>query len=326
MKFINKKKNIIVLLLLSSLFIVGCGRQQTLKNEFPVYNIRFLSAENPAVSHELLTLDLCVPQAANIANDQLDNPYIGGAGFFDVTAKTVPYGKNLFTKMYPASTTKILTALIVLEKCKLDEVVTVSELATELPNGAVGCNLNAGDQITVEQLLHGLLLVSGNDCAVALAEHVSGSVPEFATLMNKKCRDLGATHSNFVNPNGLHVENHFSTIYDMYLIFNACIKNEEFLKIIHTSSFLSSYLDKNGKSIEHQYETTNLFLTGEEKVPKDVIILGGKTGTTFDAGKCLILLSQNKVGNQQISIVLKADSKEILFHYMRKMLEEFSNL
>lgn len=326
MKYINKKKKLIVLLLLSSLFIVGCGKQQVLKDRFSVYDIQFLAAENPKISHELLTLDLCVPQGENVANEQLDNPYIGGAGFFDVTAKTVPYGKNLFAKMYPASTTKILTALIVLEHCKLDEVVTVSELATYLPNGAVGCNLQTGDQLTVEQLLYGLMLVSGNDCAVALAEHVSGSVEEFSILMNSKCKDLGATQSNFVNPNGLHVDNHYTTIYDMYLIFNSCIKNEEFLKIINTSSFLSSYCDKNGGSVERQYETTNLFLSGEESVPKGITILGGKTGTTFDAGKCLILLSQNEAGNKQISIVLKADNKELLFHYIREMLEAFSNL
>ena len=80
------------------------------------------------------------------------------------------------------------------------------------------------------------------------------------------------------------------------------------------------------RSVEHQYETTNMFLTGEEKSPKEVTIIGGKTGTTFDAGKCLILLSQNKAGNNQISIVLKAESKELLFQYIRKMIEEFSNL
>jgi len=325
-KFINKNRYAVVLLLLITLNISGCQKQQTLKNSFSVYDVQFLSTENPAVSHELLTLDLCVPTAENIATEQLDNPYIGGAGFFDVTAKTVPYGKNLFAKMYPASTTKILTALLVLENCKLDEVVTVSETATKLPGGAVSCGLQAGDQITVQQLLYGLLLVSGNDCAVALAEHVSGSVEEFSKLMNKKCQDLTATHSNFVNPNGLHEDNHYSTVYDMYLIFNACIKNEEFLKIIHTPSFLSSYTDKNGKAVEHQYETTNMFLSGEEKAPKEVTIIGGKTGTTFDAGKCLILLSQNKAGNSQISIVLKAESKELLFQYIRKMMEEFSNL
>lgn len=326
MKFINKKKNVIVLLLLSLLFLVGCGKQQTLKNNFPVFDTQFASAENQAVSHELLTLNLCVPQAANIANEQLENPYVGAAGFFDITAKTVPYGKNLYTKVYPASTTKILTALIVLERCKLDEIVTVSETAPILPSGAASCNLQAGDKITVQQLMYGLLLVSGNDCAVALAEHVSGSVAEFSVLMNEKCQDLGATQSHFVNPNGLHSDEHFTTIYDMYLIFNSCIKNEEFLKIIHTPSFLASYSDRNGALVEHQYETTNPFLKDKGNIPQGVTIIGGKTGTTFNAGNCLILLSQNEAGNQQISIVLKAESREILVQYIKKMIEEFSNL
>ena len=143
--------------------------------------------------------------------------------------------------------------------------------------------------------------------------------------MNLKCKEVGATQSNFVNPNGLHADDHYTTIYDLYLIFNACIQNEEFVKIIHTPSFQSNYKDKTGNPVEALYKTTNLFLSGEETVVEGITIIGGNKGTTNDAGKCLILLSQNSNGNNQISIVMKAGSKELLFQYMGKMMEEFSN-
>lgn len=326
MRSTSKKSKFLVILLVLCFFLNGCQSQNTLKDSYPVYKTQLTTQKTQTTASQFVGSSLCVPEGPNVSQTGIDNPYIGAAGLFDVTAQSVPYGKNVYTRMYPASTTKILTALIVLENCKLDEMVTISENATKLPSGAVGCKIKAGDQISVEQLLYGLLLVSGNDCAVALAEHVSQTVEGFAKKMNEKCIQLGATHSNFVNPNGLHDANHYSTVYDLYLIFQACIQNPDFVKIIHTPSFKSVYKDKAGVTVENLYETTNLFLDGKETVPGGITIVGGKTGTTNDAGKCLVLFCQNAKGNNQILIVLKAGSKELLYQHMRKMMQEFSNL
>ena len=326
MKFISKKTKFLSIIVILSLFLAGCQKQGALKEPYPVYQTQLKVQSAQTNAPQFMGSALCVPEGNQVAEDTLPQPYVEAAGLFDVTAQTVPYCKNVYGKMYPASTTKILTALLILENCKLDEVVTVSENATKLPGGAVGCKLKVGDQITVEQLLYGLLLVSGNDCAVALAEHMSQTVEGFAQKMNEKCKLLGATHSNFVNPNGLHDDNHYTSVYDMYLIFQECIKNPEFVKIVHTTSYKATYKDSTGAVVENMYETTNMFLDGKETVPGGISIIGGKTGTTNDAGKCLILYCKNKKGNDQILIVLKAGSKELLYQHMRKMMEEFSNL
>lgn len=326
MKFISRITKLLSVSLILCVVLTGCNNQEALKDPYSVYDTQLTAQSAQTTAPQFMASSLCVPDGNQVAEESIPQPYVEAAGLFDVTAQTVPYCKNVYGKMYPASTTKILTALLILENCKLDEVVTVSENATKLPGGAVGCKLKAGDQITVEQLLYGLLLVSGNDCAVALAEHMSQTVEGFAAKMNEKCKLLGATHSNFVNPNGLHDDNHYSSVYDMYLIFKECIKNPEFVKIIHTATYKATYKDGTGAIVENMYETTNMFLDGKETVPGGITIIGGKTGTTNDAGKCLVLYCKNKNGNDQILIVLKAGSKELLYQHMRKMMEEFSNL
>lgn len=326
MKFTSKRTKILSVLIVLSVILSGCQNQEALKDPYPVYETQLAVQAAQTQAPQFMGSTLCVPESDNVAEAQLAQPYVEAAGLFDITAQTVPYCKNVYTKMYPASTTKIVTALLILENCKLDEVVTVSENATKLPNGAVGCRLKAGDQITVEQLLYGLLLVSGNDCAIALAEHMSQTVEGFAQKMNERCKMLGATHSNFVNPNGLHDANHYTSIYDLYLIFQQCIKNPEFVKIIHTPTYKATYKDSAGKVVENVYDTTNMFLSGKETVPGGITIVGGKTGTTYNAGNCLVLLCQNSKGNSQILIVLKAENREFLYQHMKKMMEEFSNL
>lgn len=142
-----------------------------------------------------------------------------GAGAFNIDTHQVLYSQNLFEKLYPASTTKILTAYIILKNCDLNATVTVSHDAANPGHSSSVCGLKEGDVITVQDLLYGLLLESGNDAAIALAEYCSGSVEEFAKLMNSTAKSFGATNSSFVNPSGLPDENHYTTIYDMYLIF-----------------------------------------------------------------------------------------------------------
>ncbi|MEI3340415.1 MAG: serine hydrolase [Eubacterium sp.] len=146
----------------------------------------------------------------------------------------------MYEKRYPASTTKILTAYLALKYGKLDDTLTVSQDAIyTLMAGSSICGLKPGDKITLEDALYGLMLCSGNDAANVIAEYISGSTEKFADLMNEEAKALGATQSHFVNAHGLPDEDHYTTAYDLYLIFNAAIKNEDF---VHFVPFICSVL------------------------------------------------------------------------------------
>lgn len=130
-----------------------------------------------------------------------------------------------------------MTAYVALKYGNLDDMVTISERATDFAEDEQVCGLQAGDQLSLRDLLNGLLLYSGNDCAVAIAEHVSGSVEAFVDKMNEEARNLGATGTHFVNPHGLQNEDHYTTAYDLYLMFNACLQNPQFVEMISQTSY-----------------------------------------------------------------------------------------
>ena len=136
---------------------------------------------------------------------------------------------------------------------------------------------------------------------------------------------MGATQTHFVNPNGLPDENHYTTVYDMYLIFAKALENQMFSEIIAAKSYDVVYTNAQGESVEKTWENTNLYLTGEAKTPEGFTILGGKTGTTGEAGYCLVLYSQNASGQPIISIVFKADGKSNLYMLMNEILAGFAN-
>jgi len=151
--------------------------------------------------------------------------------------------------MYPASLTKVLTAIIVLENCKLEEVVTASyDAVMGVEFGYVTVNLQVGEELKVEELLNVLMVASANDAAIILAEYVAGSVEEFSTLMNKKAEEIGCLNSNFVNPNGIHDENHYSTAYDLALITQYAMKNDTFREIVKKTYYILPATNKYDKS------------------------------------------------------------------------------
>lgn len=158
-------------------------------------------------------------------------PALNSEGVCIINSDTnqVVYEKNADKKLYPASTTKVLTALVVIENSKLDEKVTVGKNPPYADGTSIG--LREGDVYTVKELLCGLLLMSGNDCAETLAEHVAGSSANFAELMNKRAKKIGCTNSNFRNPSGLPDEQHYTTARDLAMIMNEAIKNPTFCEI-----------------------------------------------------------------------------------------------
>ena len=306
--------------------MTGCGAEKALTLEKP-YQIDVdasLKNQSSDQADELAFFaeNLCVTDQSNSQqNSELNTEAAKVAGVFDLDTKEVLYSKNIFDKMYPASITKIMTAYLALKYGQIQDEITVSENATQIPGDASRCGLRAGDTLTLEQLLYGLLLKSGNDAAIAIAEYISGDMESFVQLMNQEASALGATGTHFVNANGLHDEEHYTTAYDIYLIFQAAIQQETFLTIIGTPSYTTEYTNADEKKIAVQWDTTNRFLSGEQKVPDGIQVLGGKTGTTNAAGNCDVLLSKKKNGGYRISVVMNCTTKDEMYEILTCLVD-----
>jgi len=265
--------------------------------------------------------DLCVV-AEDLLSDSVNMENAKAAVLCDVNGTSVLYAKNPHETLYPASLTKVMTALVALKYGSLDQVLTATSAVNITESGAQLCGLKAGDSMTLDQALRILLLYSANDVAMLIAEGVGGSTDKFIEMMNEEAKRLGATNTNFVNPHGLTEENHYTTAYDLYLIFNEAIKYETFNEITQMSSYQTTYFDKNGKAKEFNKPTTNLFIRGDYSAPANVNVMGGKTGTTRAAGNCLMLLSRDENGSPYISVILGATARDILYQEMTDLLEE----
>ena len=235
------------------------------------------------------------------------------------------YSKNAFERLYPASITKVMTALIAIKYGDLTDTVTVTEDAVITEAGATLAGIHPGDQLTMEQLLYGLMLPSGNDAANAIADHIAGSTDAFVEKMNAKAKELGATHTHFVNANGLHSTDHYTTAYDLYLIFNEALKLPLFCEIINAQSYTADYTDANGAAKQQVWKVGNWYLKGDREAPEGVTVLGGKTGTTQAAGYCLIMASDGDDGKEYISVVLKSANRPSLYDNMTEILTKISN-
>lgn len=264
--------------------------------------------------------DLCVV-TENVNTGVTTNEELSGASaLFEVNTNGVIYAKDVHEKVYPASLTKVMTALVALENGRLEQVLTASNVINISESGAQLCGLKVGDTMTLDQALRILLLYSANDVAMMIAENIGGSVDGFIQMMNDKAKELGATNTNFINPHGLTDIDHYTTAYDLYLIFNEAIQNEAFNEMIHMTGYQTVYHDKDGKEKEFNKTTTNLFLRGDIVAPANVTVIGGKTGTTNAAGHCLVLLSRDQGGAPYISIVMRSGTLDDLYAEMKDLL------
>ncbi|MCR5581946.1 MAG: serine hydrolase [Pseudobutyrivibrio sp.] len=305
--------------------MVSCGSSSESAATYDVYDTSFsygITHNGTSSNVELFAKNLCVTGTEDLGTSAVDSQVAGAAGAFNVTDQTVVYAQAMHERMYPASTTKILTAYIACLYGDLDEYYTVSANAVDQASDSSVCNLKEGDVISLRDLLYGLMLRSGNDAAVAIAEGISGDVESFATLMNQTAQSIGATNSNFITPNGLHDDNHYTTVYDMYLILNTAIQNEEFYNIFTASSYTTNYTS-GGSAKTQEWKTTNQYITGSVSTPSGFTISGGKTGTTGAAGYCLVLLSENEDHDKIISIVFNADCRSNLYLLMNQILSNY---
>lgn len=244
------------------------------------------------------------------------------AALFDIDDREVFYSKNAFEQLYPASITKVMTALVAIKHADLKERVLVTEDAVITEAGATLCGIQPGDTLTMEQLLYGLMLPSGNDAGAAIAVHMADSIEGFAEMMNEEAEALGATDTHFMNPHGLNDPNHYTTAYDLYLIFNEALKYPVFRQIIGAKAYTANYHDKNSQPVSKTWKCGNWFMTGERETPEGLTVFGGKTGTTQAAGYCLIMASRGPDEKEYISVVLKADSRPHLYDNMGNIISE----
>ena len=268
----------------------------------------------------LFASDLCVvtDESQYLPSDTTSE----AAGLFDITDGQVMYSKNAFERLYPASITKVMTALIAIKYGDLTDTVTVTEDAVITEAGATLAGIHPGDQLTMEQLLYGLMLPSGNDAGAAIAVHMAGSIDAFAELMNREAQKLGATGTHFMNPHGLTNADHYTTAYDLYLIFNEALKQPEFRKVTGTTSYTADYTDGSGNPVSTTWEGGNWYMVGQRQTPDGLTVFSGKTGTTSAAGFCLIMASRDQKEKEYISVVLKAPSRPGLYDNMTNIISK----
>ena len=314
-----------VLLAVASVFS-GCGN---LKYEMNYQSAAKVSSFNVTVgqtndSARPFASELCVVTGDIMDSETVDISKAKAAVLFDLNDKEVLYAQNPHDRLYPASITKVMTALVALKNGSPDQMLTATNAVKITESGAQLCGLKAGDTMTLNQALHVMLMYSANDAANLIAENIGGSVEHFVEMMNEEAKSLGATNTNFANAHGLTDENHYTTCYDLYLIFNEAIKYETFNEIIQTTSYQTTYYDGNGKAKEVSYTSTNRFIKGDVQAPSNINVIGGKTGTTSAAGHCLILMSRDTGGAPYISVILGADTNDDLYEQMTDLLDEIN--
>lgn len=229
-----------------------------------------------------------------------------GAVLMDAATGSLLYSKNAETRYYPASITKLMTALLVAERCSLDDTVTYSKTAvTNLESGAVTLGLVEGDKLTVRQSMYGLMLKSANEVANGLAEHVAGSISSFADLMNAKATELGCTGTHFVNPNGLNNADHYTTPHDMALIARAAFQNTTVATVASTLSYqIPATRNAAARTVSMGHKM--LYPNDYRYYPG---VIGGKTGYTSLAGNTLVTCAE-KDGVRLIAVVMKSKSTQ----------------
>ncbi len=274
------------------------------------YSFLCLSTDITAISDQTIDLNSSFTLTDNIILDKIDsyelNIYSKRAIIYERNSNTILYGKNINEVCPMASTTKIMTALLVIESSNLESIVTISKKAASTGGSRLG--LKENDTIKVIDLLYGLMLPSGNDAAYALAEYVGGTYDNFISMMNNKAKSLGLVNTNFESPHGLDSTNHHTTILELAKITDYALNNDVFRKIVNTKKY-TVYINNSPKTISNTNE-----LLGTQYV------YGVKTGFTNKAGRCLVSVANNN-DLDIIIIVLGADSKKIRTSDSKKLLK-----
>jgi len=258
-----------------------------------------LTQNDPAVSSGCHSID-----AARPLENQTQVLETAKAAFvYERVSGTVIYAWNADSKVYPASMVKLMTALIALEEGDLaDRVVVTQSALNQLTPGALTMHLVAGEELTLEQLLYGMMVASANDAAVVIAEHIAGSQAGFLARMNEKARELGCTGTSFSNTHGLHDEMTFTTARDVCRLVLAGLENEMFRTLFETTSYP---LPATNKSEERKLNSTNYMMFDSSKAYYDQRVTGGRTGSTDAAGRCIAVTASDN-GMELVCVIMGA--------------------
>lgn len=246
-----------------------------------------VSAESEEKKEEIKSPYLDIVPETNLIKNWVEGPKIHseGACVMDLDSGAVLYGKNLHLQLYPASTTKIMTTLVALENSHLGDKVTFSKTAIESnPWDGTNAGIVEGEELSVEDVLYAIMLVSANEACSGIGEHISGSVPAFVDLMNEKAKALGCKDTHFVTPNGLHNKDHYTTPYDLALISRAAFSHQEFQKIVGSRHH---EIGKTNKSEEKKDLYNSHKILMDTDYHRDECV-GGKTGFTDEALNTLV--------------------------------------
>ena len=241
----------------------------------------------------------------------------------DINSGAILYEKNMDDKHYPASITKIMTTLLCLENSSLtDKVLFSAHAVNSIEPGSSHISIVPNEIMPMEDCLYGIMLMSANEACNGVAEHVAGSIPAFVDMMNQESKELMTSHTHFANPTGLTQSKHYSSVYDVYLMFQECLKYPTFRDIIARGSFLCYYTNAAGENVTKNFNSTNQYLVGAYTPPDGITVIGGKTGHTNTAGYNLVVLVQDSHHKEYVAVILGAATKDELYNQMNTLLSK----
>lgn len=325
MKYTKKHRLVLFVLfpIISSLLLCGCSRGY-ISSYRDNARRSFCSLTEASIEYAgfapLYAQGMCVPGEGA----SLDVGSVSAAGLFDLGSGKTLVEENITKRLYPASTTKIMTALLAIKHIRehgdADKVLKASSRVAGLEWEAQRIGIEKGDTMTLDQALHYLMVYSANDAAILIAENVGEDYDDFIRMMNEEARRIGATRTHFVNPHGLHDNDHYTTAYDLFLIFQECIRYQEFRDLICLDYYSTVFHDRRGNIRAIEVPSTDSYLRGTVKAPAKIHVIGGKTGTTDQAGSCLIILSQDDEQREYVSVIMGSPDYERLYVSMNGLL------
>jgi len=304
--------------LTAAFFLAGCGRTAELEHAYS-FESRMHSFEEKQenVFFEPFAADLSVTDDSQDDGTELTAQ---AAAVFGLDGGEALFSRNVFERMNPASTTKVMTAIVALKYGTLSDLVTVTDDVVITEAGSSMAGIKPKDVISLEDLLYGLLIPSGNDAANAIAVHVGGSIQGFVDMMNEEAARLGATGTHFANANGLTDPDHYTTAYDLYLMFHEALTYDELRTIIGAGAHTAIYKDGEGAEKTSTWTVGNYYMNGKKGTPEGLTVFCVKTGTTMAAGYCLIMGSRTEDGKEFASVIMDADSRNALYEDMTKII------
>ena len=307
-------------LLMCSAAGVGTGCSKTspaLLDCFGTHLDNLMTSKDKLSKLDGAAANLCVIENEDeFSENDIEAP---AGALFNITDQKILYSKNANDEREIASITKIMTALLAMKYADLSQEVTISYTPEGLESSAVLCGFETGDKMMLSSLLSAALIYSGNDAAIDIAIAVAGSQEAFVDMMNQESKELMTSHTHFANPTGLTQSKHYSSVYDVYLMFQECLKYPTFRDIIARGSFLCYYTNAAGENVTKNFNSTNQYLVGAYTPPDGITVIGGKTGHTNTAGYNLVVLVQDSHHKEYVAVILGATTKDELYNQMNTL-------